>query len=263
MDLQSWSIWGVRPGTDILGVRYVVANPVSAASYVYNHRQELQGKYICFSNVHTTVLANQDSSFAEVENTSAVTFPDGMPIARELRKRGFMGAQRVAGPDFMNDIFRMSMDGKIKHYFYGSKEETLEKLKARLEKRYPGICIAGMYSPPFRQMSEEEDHEAVGRINASGADFIWIGLGAPKQEKWMYSHMGKLNGVMLGVGAGFDFYADTIQRAPAWIQRIGMEWLYRLFQDPKRLFKRYFTTNIVFLWKVTLERLKTRSSQAH
>ena len=141
-------------------------------------------------------------------------------------------------------------DNGLKHYFYGSSEETLSLLKEKLTEKYPHLQIAGMVSPPFRELSEEEDKEMVGKINASGADIIWVGLGAPKQEKWMYAHKDRVNGVMIGVGAGFDYHAGNIKRAPGWMQKLSLEWLYRLMQDPKRLFKRYLVTNTRYLWLI-------------
>ena len=208
----------------------------------------LSGEYICFSNVHTTVMAHDDPAYRAVLNGSAHTFADGTPIARQLRVRGFQTSERVAGPDFMDAVFRTTMDGSVSHYFYGSTQETIDKLCEELPKRYPGIRIAGAVSPPFRPETEEEDAASVAAMNESGAAFIWIGLGAPKQEKWMAAHRGRVSGVMLGVGAGFNFYAGTVKRAPKWIQKIGMEWFYRLIQDPKRLANRYIITNLKFLW---------------
>ena len=154
----------------------------------------------------------------------------------------------------MESMFSSTMDGKLSHFFYGSSEETIELLKEKLPKRFPGMDIRGFYSPPYRELTPEEDDEVIEMLNASGADLIWIGLGAPKQEKWMSAHQGKVHGVMLGVGAGFNFFAGNIKRAPVWIQKIGMEWLFRLFQDPKRLFKRYFESNIKFIWKAIILR---------
>ena len=120
----------------------------------------------------------------------------------------------------------------------------------KLAEKYPHLQIAGMVSPPFRELSEAEDKEMVDQINASGADIIWVGLGAPKQEKWMYAHKDHVNGVMIGVGAGFDYHAGNIKRAPGWMQKLSLEWLYRLLQDPKRLFKRYLVTNTRYLWLI-------------
>ena len=148
----------------------------------------------------------------------------------------------------MGEIFEISAKKGYRHYFYGSKEETLELLQQKLTNNYPGIQIAGMYSPPFRILTEEEDKVVVEKINETKPDFVWIGLGAPKQEKWMAAHLGKINGLMIGVGAGFDYYAENIKRAPEWMQKNNLEWLYRLLQDPKRLFKRYLITNTKFIW---------------
>ena len=171
----------------------------------------------------------------------------------------FADARRVAGPDFMDAMFRSSMDGKITHYFYGASPETIRRLQECLPKRYPGIVIKGLYSPPYRPLTKEEDDAVMREINSSGADLIWIGLGAPKQEKWMASHEGKLHGIMFGVGAGFDFYAGTMRRAPKWMQRIGLEWLYRLLSDPRRLFRRYFVSNLQYLWAIYKPHCHTHS----
>lgn len=159
---------------------------------------------------------------------------------------------RVTGPDYMSSAITLGLKQGWKHYFYGSTQETLDILARELPERYPGIQIAGMYSPPFHPMTEEEDRQAVDRINGAQADFVWVGLGAPKQENWMHSHQGKVHGLMVGVGAAFDYEAGNIKRAPAWMQKHNLEWLYRLIQDPKRLFKRYFETNTVFLIQAEL-----------
>ena len=231
---------------EIFGVKYAIARTEEAACHVLGHLKELSGKYICFSNVHTAVMARENEDYKNVLNESAYTFADGAPIAKLQRKEGYIGADRVAGPDFMEHMFRDTADGQASHYFYGSSQKTLDALKEKLLNKYPGIDIRGMYSPPFRALSPEEDAADVERINAAEADIVWIGLGAPKQEKWMLAHKDKVKGVMMGVGAGFDFHAGTIKRAPEWLQKIGFEWLYRLFQDPKRLFSRYFVTNTKF-----------------
>ena len=243
---------------ELFGVRYSIARTEEAVLHVMRHVKELAGEYICFSNVHTSVMARESSSYADVLNSSAFTFPDGNPVAILQRKSGIYGAERVAGPDFMEHMFKNTMDGSITHYFYGASQETLDALKVNLEKNYPGIVVKGYYSPPFRELTPEEDEADVEMINASGADIIWIGLGAPKQEKWMNAHKGRVNGVMMGVGAGFDFHAGTIKRAPVWIQKIGLEWLYRLFQDPGRLIKRYLITNIKFVWYLGIDNLTGR-----
>lgn len=244
----------LRTRCRILGVNFTVANVDSAVMYIRKHIGQLRGKYLCFCNVHTTVMSRENEDYRKVQNGAAFTFADGMPVARTQQSRGFGKARRVAGPDFMDKMFLDTMDGKLTHYFYGSTPETLEQLHKKLKENYPGIVIKGMYSPPFRELTPEEDAADIERINASGADIIWIGLGAPKQENWMARHEGKLCGVMAGVGAGFNFHAGTVQRAPKWIQRIGLEWLYRLMQEPAKLFRRYFVTNTKFIMYSLLDK---------
>lgn len=231
---------------NILGVDIAVTNMKDTVNYIIKNIESLQGQYICVSNVHTTVMSYEDEAYRKIQNSAALVLPDGKPLSMVSRKRGYPDAQRVTGPDLMHELF----EKPLKHYFYGGKEDTLIILEKKLKAKYPEIQIAGMYSPPFRPLTEEEDDEDIKRINESGADVIWVGLGAPKQEKWMYAHKGKMKGLMIGVGAGFDYHADVIKRAPEWMQRLSLEWLYRLFQDPKRLWKRYLSTNFKFVWLV-------------
>lgn len=237
----------------ILNTNINVTDMQHTVSYIEEHLEELCGQYICISNVHTTVMASRDERYRKVQNEAAMALPDGKPLSIVSRRRGFLNACRVPGPDLMTEIFCISEKKGYTHYFYGSTEQTLEKLQNKLLERYPELRIVGMESPPFRPVTEEEDRATISKINESGADFIWIGLGAPKQENWMADHKGRVNGLMLGVGAGFDFHAGTVKRAPKWMQELCMEWLYRLFQDPKRLFKRYITTNFVYVVKTIQE----------
>ena len=257
---QTVYIDSLRYRTDVLGIHYTVSSPDKAAVYVKTHLEDLKGKYICFSNVHTTVTAYKDPAYLAVQNGSAFTFPDGSPIAKEQIRQGYSNAKRVAGPDFMDAMFRFSQNTGIRHYFYGSTQETLDLLTKNLERQYPGLQIAGTYSPPFRDLTQEEDHEIINMMRSAKADIYWIGLGAPKQEIWMANHRDQLPGVMVGVGAGFNFYAGNIKRAPKWMQKAGLEWLYRLTQDPKRLLKRYFFTNIEFTWLIAVH---SKKYQAH
>lgn len=214
-------------------------------AYIEEHIDELRGKYICVSNVHTTVTGYEEEDYRNVQNTAALALPDGKPLSLYSKKHGFPEAERVTGPDLMGELF--ARDNGLRHYFYGGKEETIQVLSEKLPGEYPSLQIAGMVSPPFRPLTEEEDERELQKMNDAKADIIWIGLGAPKQERYMYEHRGKVNGVMIGVGAGFDYYAGTIKRAPMWMQKLSLEWLYRLMQDPKRLFRRYFVTNFKFL----------------
>lgn len=240
----------------ILGVNINVINMNDTIEVITSKLDSIRGNYICVSNVHTTVMAYEDKQYKKIQNSGFMALPDGKPLSIVSKKRGFKCAERVTGPDLMEEIFSISEKYGYKHYFYGSTEETLKKLKNKLNEKYPGIKIEGMYSPPFRKLTKEEDEKIIASINKSCPDFIWVGLGAPKQEVWMYEHKYILNGVMVGVGAGFDYHAGNISRAPGWMQNLSLEWLYRLLQDPKRLFKRYLKTNLKFL---TLIMLKDRN----
>ncbi|MBP3489040.1 MAG: WecB/TagA/CpsF family glycosyltransferase [Roseburia sp.] len=230
---------------NIIGTDILVTNMEKTVALIEENIEELRGKYICVGNVHTTVMAHDDAKYHEVQKNAAFVLPDGRPLSVYSKKHGFPEAERVTGPDLMLALF--ARRNGLRHYFYGSKEETLALLRQKMTAQYPHLEIAGMVSPPFRTLSEAEDAAEVEKINASGADIIWVGLGAPKQENWMYEHMDRVNGVMIGVGAGFDYHAGNIKRAPMWMQKLSLEWLYRLFQDPKRLFKRYLVTNTRYL----------------
>lgn len=229
----------------ILGVNIAVTNMAQTVQYIENNLEKLRGKYICVSNVHTTVMAHDNPAYRNVQNSAAIALPDGKPLSVVSRKRGYTEAERVTGPDLMGELF--ARENGLKHFFYGDKEETLQILQQKLKEKYPDIQIAGMISPPFRSLSQEEEKAYIQQINDSGADIVWIGLGAPKQENWMYEHQRMLHGVMIGVGAGFSYHAGLIKRAPKWMQKMSLEWFYRLMQDPVRLFKRYFTTNLKFM----------------
>lgn len=232
---------------EILKTRINVTNMQDTLAYINAHIEELRGKYICVSNVHTTVMSYENERYREIQNNAAMALPDGAPLSNYSRKKGYKDAGRVTGPDLMLELFRISPQRGYRHFFYGATQETLDCMRRVIERDYPNMQIAGMYSPPFRKTTEEEDETIIKLINESHPDFIWVGLGAPKQEEWMYEHQGKVNGVMIGVGAGFDYLAGYIKRAPMWMQKISMEWFYRLLQDPVRLWKRYITTNVKFI----------------
>lgn len=232
----------------ILGVNIAVTNMQDTIELILSQIDELKGKFICLSNVHTTVMSDYDEEYKKIQNAAFLALPDGSPLALLQRLRGYKGAEQVAGPDLMPALWEATEYTGITHYFYGSSPQTINALGTLLREKYPGLAIAGMESPPFRPLTEEEDKKAVKKINESGAQIVWVGLGAPKQEKWMYEHQSTVNALMLGVGAGFDFHAGTVKRAPVWMRNHYLEWLYRLIQDPKRLWKRYVETNIKFIW---------------
>ena len=179
--------------------------------FLEQNLDDLRGDYICVSNVHTTVTAYEDEKYKDIENGGIMAIPDGGPLSSVGRKRGYVNMERTTGPSLMGEIFKISAEKGYRHYFYGSTDETLQILKQRLEKSYPGIEIAGMYSPPFRLLTEDESKTVIENINNAKPDFIWVGLGAPKQEIWMAEHQGRVEGLMIGVGAGFDYFAGKIQ----------------------------------------------------
>jgi N-acetylglucosaminyldiphosphoundecaprenol N-acetyl-beta-D-mannosaminyltransferase len=238
------------PVCNILGVNIAAINMEWLMDYTTNNIEKLSGDYMCVTNVHVTVTAYENPEYMAIQNGAVMAIPDGGPLSSVGRKRGYLQMQRTTGPSYMEEVFKVSVKNGYRHYFYGSTEETIEKMKKKLQEKYPGIDIGGSYSPPFRELTEEEDKKIIEKINNSNSDFVWIGLGAPKQERWMAKHMGKISGFMVGVGAGFDYFAGNIKRAPKWMQNCNLEWLYRLCQDPKRLFKRYFQTNTKFLWHI-------------
>lgn len=248
----------------ILKTRINVTNMEETIAYLTENLEKLRGDYVCVSNVHTTVMAYRDAYYRKVQNSAAMALPDGQPLSIVSRGRGFRQAQRVPGPDLMPEILKLSEKTGYSHYFYGSTEHTLAELKKAILRQYPKLRIAGMYAPPFRALTKEEDEQIVHRINETKPDFVWVALGAPKQEIWMYEHRGKINGLMLGVGAAFDFIAGTVKRAPMWMQKLCLEWIFRISQDPRRMLPRYLNTNFAFLYhthKETRELLKRRKTE--
>lgn len=242
------------PTCNILGVHIAAINMDWLLKYLEKNINQLHGDYICVANVHTTIISYEKPDYCTIQNSGLMAIPDGGPLSTVGRKRGYKNMQRTTGPSLMGEIFKVSAEKGYRHFFYGSKQETLDLLEKKLYENYPEIHIAGMYSPPFRPLTDEEDAAVVKMINDAKPDFVWIGLGAPKQEIWMADHQGKIDGLMIGVGAGFDYYADNIKRAPEWMQKSNLEWVYRLIQDPKRLFGRYWHTNTKFIWNAFILR---------
>ncbi len=241
------------PICNIMGVEIAAINMDWLLNFTQKNIKELSGDYMCVTNVHTTVTAYEDNTYKAIQNGGIMAIPDGGPLSAVGNKRGFGKMSRTTGPSYMEEIIKKSAPNGWKHFFYGSTKETLMKLHSILETQYPDLQIAGMYSPPFRPATEEEDKLIINKINETEPDFVWVGLGAPKQERWMADHQGKVKGLMVGVGAGFDYFAGNIARAPEWMQRNNMEWIYRLWQDPKRLFGRYWHTNWKFIWHACLK----------
>ncbi len=240
------------PVCPIMGVDIAAINMEWLLDFTKKNVKELSGDYICVTNVHATVMAYENEKYKTVQNNAMLAIPDGGPLSSLGHKRGFKEMSRTTGPSYMGEVLKMSGKYGWKHYFYGSTDETLGKMRRTIENDFPGAVVVGMYSPPYRPLSSEENKAIVEKINELSPDFIWVGLGAPKQENWMADHQGKVRGLMVGVGAAFDYYAGNINRAPQWMQKSNLEWLYRLVQDPKRLFRRYFVTNSKFLWNAVV-----------
>lgn len=244
----------IIPTCSILGVNIAAIDMRWLLDFTNKYIKDLSGDYMCVSNVHTTVTSYEDKEYCMIQNGGIMAIPDGGPLSSVGKKRGYKDMERTTGPSYMGEILKISVEKGYRHYFYGSTEETLGKLYKILERDYPGLQIAGMHSPPFHSISKEEDAFIVEQINETKPDFVWVGLGAPKQERWMAEHQGKVNGFMVGVGAGFDYFAGNIKRAPEWMQKSNLEWMFRLMQDPRRLFKRYWHTNIRFIWHVIIQK---------
>jgi N-acetylglucosaminyldiphosphoundecaprenol N-acetyl-beta-D-mannosaminyltransferase len=219
-----------------------------------------ESRYVCICNVHSLVTARHEEVFRNALINADMATPDGMPVTWMLRQMGFPDQQRINGPDLMWNYCELAERMNESIFLYGSTQKTLDNLQRRLNISFPKLVIAGSYSPPFRTLSSEEDAEITGRINRSGAQVVFVSLGCPKQELWMQAHRGKINAVMVGVGAAFDYHAGTIKRAPLWMQHHGLEWLHRLYSEPRRLWKRYMVTNSIFIiaagWQLLVYKLK-------
>lgn len=208
-----------------------------------------ENRYVCICNTHSVVTASDDEYFAKALEHADMCTADGMPLVWALRLYGFDDQDRVDGPNLMLSLCEQSRMKKYKLFFCGGTEDTLERLRQRLSRDYDGAEIVGSYSPPFRKMTEEENRKIVNMINDSKADIVFVSLGCPKQEYWMYEHCTQINGVMIGVGAAFDFVTGNIKRPPLIFQKLGLEWLFRLVSEPKRLWKRYAYNNPVYIYR--------------
>ena len=206
-----------------------------------------QSRYVCICNVHSVVTTTRDNRYRQIINEADMCTPDGAPVAWALRKLGCAGQERVNGPDLMWRTLALAEQRQQAVFFYGSTDQILRQLAATAMRAFPRLRLVGIHAPPFRPLSEQEQEQEIQLIRRSGAQLVFVGLGCPKQEQWMAERRGRLDAVMLGVGAAFDYHAGALRRAPAWAQRNGLEWLFRLMSDPRRLFKRYMVTNTLFV----------------
>jgi N-acetylglucosaminyldiphosphoundecaprenol N-acetyl-beta-D-mannosaminyltransferase len=217
--------------------------------------------YVCVSGMHGVMECQRDEQLRRIHNAAGLVTTDGMPLVWLCRLKGQRGVQRVYGPDLMLALCARSQTSGYRHFFYGASPGVLDALTARLQARYPGLQVAGAYAPPFRQLDSLEDLQIVELIKQARPDVVWVGLSTPKQERWMAEHVGRLGApVLIGVGAAFDFHAGTKRQAPRWMQRSGLEWLFRLLSEPRRLYRRYLLNIPLFAGYLALEALGLRQT---
>ncbi|MEB3289082.1 MAG: WecB/TagA/CpsF family glycosyltransferase, partial [Leptolyngbya sp.] len=251
-----------RPGLGPLPSRRILKTRVDATSYedachrIQAWAEARQSCYVVVANVHVVMTAYRDPRYQAVVNQAALVTPDGMPLVWGLRRLGIAHQPRVYGPDLMLAWCERAAQTGLPLYLYGGTEETLQKLREALQRQFPGLPIAGSYAPPFRALSPQEDAADVARIQQSGSRVVLVGLGCPKQEQWMYRQLGQVNGVMIGVGAAFNFFSGEVSQAPRWMMALGLEWLYRLSQEPRRLWRRYAINNPLFILLFGLQLLR-------
>lgn len=234
---------------EIIKTKISVVTMAQAKTLLLESHESGAGGYVCFSNVHTVVESRYNSHLREATNHALLACPDGRPLSMFARLQGVENIEQVAGPDFMPYFIENAPN--LTHYFVGSTEETLEKLVTALRQMCPEIKVAGTLSPPFAPLVGEVNEKILQAIKEAGPDVVWVGLGAPKQEIWMYENFSALKpALLMGVGAAFDFYAGNKKRAPAWMRKWSLEWLFRLLSEPGRLWRRYLTTNSYFVFWV-------------
>ena len=222
---------------------------MNAVSRVIDWSRDRNASFVvCMANVHMLVEAHDHPDLAADLRQADLVLPDGMPLVWLMRRRGAPGQDRIAGMDFLPALCAAAERDQVPVYFLGSTPAVLEEMRRRLEDEFPQLPIAGMESPPFRPLSEMEESAILSRIRSSRAGIIMVALGCPKQERWMLSRRDKLQGVLVGLGAAFPTYAGFQARAPRGMQRLGLEWVHRLVNEPRRLWRRYLYTNTKFLW---------------
>ncbi|HET7457968.1 MAG TPA: WecB/TagA/CpsF family glycosyltransferase [Gemmatimonadaceae bacterium] len=247
---------------DVLGVAVSAIDMSQALAAIFGWVARREPHYVCVTGVHGVMESRRDESLRRIFAAAGLVTPDGMPLVWVARARGLPHVTRVYGPDLMLACCAASVALGYRHFLYGGDDGVAARLAARLRERFPGLCVAGTFTPPFRPLTEREDAEVVRRIDDSGADLVWVGLSTPRQERWMHAHVGRVaSPVMLGVGAAFDFVSGTKRQAPRWMQQRGLEWCFRLATEPRRLGKRYLVNNPLFVWQLAREAAVGRSGR--
>jgi N-acetylglucosaminyldiphosphoundecaprenol N-acetyl-beta-D-mannosaminyltransferase len=245
----------------ILGTHIDPTSYSAATEMIICWARKIESRYVCVANVHMIMETYDSLDFRHVVNSADMVVPDGMPLVWTLRQLGSTNQERVYGPELTLRLLSSAAEKGIPIGFLGGTAETLELLARNVRERFPGVQIAYSVSLPFRLVSPEEDEVTVKEINESGVGILFVGLGCPKQERWMAEHKGRIRAVMVGVGAAFDFIAGTKRQAPKWMQSTGLEWLFRFSQEPGRLWQRYLYHNPRFILLVMLPVLFRRISR--
>ena len=246
------------PHRTVLGLRVDATSYDDGARRVLTWASDERGRYVCVANVHMTMEGVDDPAFQRLVNDADLVTPDGMPLVWALRRLGVEGATRVYGPTLTLSVCELAAREAVPVGFYGGRQEAIERLVPNLRARFPDLRVTFAESPPFRALTPEEDEAVIDRIRASGARILFVGLGCPKQERWMAAHRDRLPLVQLGVGAAFDFHAGTVRQAPPALQRAGLEWAFRMAMEPRRLAGRYLRNNPRFVWYLGRQLLRER-----
>ena len=244
---------------DILGVGVSAISMPIAVNTIDRWVAQGEHHYVVVRDVHGIMACLRDAKLQDIHRRAGLVTPDGMPIVWVSRALGYTQVGRVAGPDLMLEMMRRSSTTGTRHYFYGGVPGVATQLADRMRTLFPGVNIVGTFSPPFGPMTPEQDRDVIDSINASGADIVWVGLGTPKQEHWMAQHVGQLHAAaLIGVGAAFDFHAGRRRRAPGWMQHAGLEGVFRLLHEPRRLWRRYLVMAPLFIMRAGSEIAKSR-----
>lgn len=242
---------------DVLGIPISVVNLDTASDAIVKWKHDRRARAVGVREVASIMAMRSDTSLLRVAQQTAMNLPDGMPVVW-LGKLAGHPVERACGPDLMERVILESPHTGLRHFFYGGKNGIATIMADNFRKRAPGVEIVGTYCPPFRRQTEKEDNEVVEIILASGADVLWVGLSSPQQDIWMDEHLDCLPITMIGVGAAFDYHSGAINRAPVWMQQIGMEWLHRLISEPKRLWRRYLVLAPLFVGFILIDQLSRR-----
>lgn len=247
------------PRINVLGVKINAISMDIAVKSIAQWIEKREKIYCNVCTVHTVMECSNNSALRSIVNNSALSTPDGMPLVWLAHYYGFHEATRVYGPDLMIAVCERSVTNGYRHFFYGGNEGVAEQLSTVLRNKYPGLQIAGSYSPPYRDVGYIEETSIIESINNTSPDIIWVGLGTPKQDFWVAQHREQLKApILIAVGAAFDFHTGRVRQAPKWIQRAGFEWFFRLVMEPRRLAHRYFKYNSLFLILITLQLMRLR-----